>query len=269
VNPDVQVEVQVDVRRALAAMGEPTRFRIVELLADRSRTVGEVAQALGALQPQTTKHLQALEAAGVIRVHKLGRRRVARLERAVFRELAGYFDRFAREDPDDAALESYERGIAEEAAGSGGAAVARTLHYQRRLEAAPDAVWQAWTDAERAATWWAPRHFFVEAFDIAPRVGAPIRLLLREGASDIHRSAGQVIAVDPGRRLVFSLAPLDRDGRALFTAFHTVTIEGDNPTILRLEIDVSDVRPEAVAAVAGLHPGWTQLLDGLEAVLSS
>ncbi|MFC6705305.1 SRPBCC domain-containing protein [Flexivirga alba] len=260
--------MSLDIQQALGAIGEPTRFRIMELLGERAMTVGEVADALGALQPQTTKHLQALAAAGVIEVHKLGRRRVANLNRDTFGELAGYLDGLARRNPDDAALESYERAIAVEAAADAGTAAVRTLHFERSFASSPDKVWRAWTDPERAATWWAPRHFAVQAFEIAPHVGAPIRLVLREGRSDTYRSAGQVTAVDPGRRLVFSLAPLDAEGQPLFTAVHTVTIDGAGPTLLRLTIEVSDVHREAASAVAGLDIGWSQLLDALQEALA-
>ena len=41
----------LDVQRALAAIAEPTRFRIVSLLADRACTVSEVQEAIGARQP--------------------------------------------------------------------------------------------------------------------------------------------------------------------------------------------------------------------------
>lgn len=258
--------MSLDIQQALGAIGEPTRFRIVELLGQRPMTVGEVAEALGALQPQTTKHLQALAAVGVIEVHKLGRRRVARLNRGTFGELAEYLGRFGTSDGDDAALESYEHAIA--VAGPDGAGAPRSVRFERSLPSSPDEVWQAWIDPERAVTWWAPRHFSVETFEIAPKVGAPIRLVLREGASDTYASSGQVTEVDPDRRLVFSLAPLDADGQALFTAVHTVTIEGAGPTILRLTIDVSEVRPEAASAVAGLEIGWGQLLDALGVTLS-
>lgn len=200
----------LDVQRALAAVGEPSRFRIVELLTRRPHTVGEVAEALGALQPQTTKHIQALEAAGVVRVHRLGRRRVARLDRGSLGELARFFDRLARPDADDATLDAYERAITAETAHPTGTAGARTLTFVRRLSAAPEAVWSAWTDPERAATWWAPRHFAVADFAIAPTVGAPIRVVLREGTTE-YGSVGRMIAVEPGRRLVFELAPHDPD----------------------------------------------------------
>jgi DNA-binding transcriptional ArsR family regulator len=66
----------------LAALAEPNRLRIVELLGEAPRPVGEIATALGLRQPQVTKHLQTLERAGLVRVHPLGQRRVYVLRRS-------------------------------------------------------------------------------------------------------------------------------------------------------------------------------------------
>src|SRR6478735_7487337 len=85
----------MDFQRVLVAIAEPQRYRIVTLLAEGPRTVGEIASALSALQPQTTKHLQALESAGVIAVHRLGRRRLASLERQTLRSLAEHLGELA------------------------------------------------------------------------------------------------------------------------------------------------------------------------------
>ncbi|GAA3516566.1 metalloregulator ArsR/SmtB family transcription factor [Actinocatenispora rupis] len=254
-----------DVQRALAAIGEPTRFRILELLAARPYTVGEVAEAIGALQPQTTKHLQVLAAAGVVRVHKLGRRRVARLDRTALARLGTYFARLAESDPDDAVLDAYENAIGAEVAGAG----RRVLRFSRTVPASAEAVWAAWTDPARAVRWWAPRHFTVGAFEIAPTALAPIRVVLREGDAAEYESRGRVEEAEPGRRLVFTLAPVDPAGTPLFSARHTLTIHGGRQTTVDLVIEVSDVRPETAPAVAGLEPGWVQLLDALDAFLRS
>lgn len=261
-------DVTVDVQRVLSAVGEPTRFRILQLLASRPHTVGEVAAALGSLQPQTTKHLQALEAAGVVRVHRLGRRRVARLQRETLAVVAAHFADLARADRDDVALDDYQRAIATEAARPSADDAARVLRFERDVSAEARSVWRAWTDPARAARWWAPRHFSVGAFELEPRVGAPIRIVLREGDAAEYESRGQVERVLPGQ-LVFSLAPVDQVGKPLFQARHTLTVTGTNPAHLRLDIAVSGVRRDAAPAVAGLRPGWEQLLDALETFLQA
>ncbi|MGL1442127.1 helix-turn-helix domain-containing protein, partial [Vibrio parahaemolyticus] len=42
--------------RLLAALAEPNRLRIIELLGEAPRPVGEIATTLGVRQPQVTKH---------------------------------------------------------------------------------------------------------------------------------------------------------------------------------------------------------------------
>jgi DNA-binding transcriptional ArsR family regulator len=51
-------------------LGEPQRLRILQLLEAGERTVGEIADALGAQQPNVSRHLQTLYEAGIV-----GRRR--------------------------------------------------------------------------------------------------------------------------------------------------------------------------------------------------
>ncbi|GAA4488512.1 SRPBCC domain-containing protein [Microbacterium panaciterrae] len=256
---------EIDLQRAFAALGEPTRFRVVEVLAESARTVGGVADAIGALQPQTTKHLQALEVAGLIVVHKLGRRRVARLDRAAFALLSAWLGAWAQEDPDDVVLGSYEHAIAEAEADP---ARPRALSLSVRIDAPIDAVWRAWTDPQLAARWWVPRHFEVRGLEIGPNPGAPVRVALAEPGGAIYRSEGRVLDVDPGRRLAFALAPLDEAGEALFDAVHTVELREEGAaTVVELRIEAEGARPGVAEALAGLEPGWSQLLDNLAALL--
>ena len=59
----------------LAALAEPTRLRIVELLRGGERPVGEVAGELGIPQPSASKHLRALKEAGLVVVRGDAQRR--------------------------------------------------------------------------------------------------------------------------------------------------------------------------------------------------
>lgn len=56
-----------------AALGDPTRQRLVELLARRPATVSELAARLPISLPGTLKHLGVLERAGVVTRTKSGR----------------------------------------------------------------------------------------------------------------------------------------------------------------------------------------------------
>ncbi|MEJ3657793.1 metalloregulator ArsR/SmtB family transcription factor [Actinomycetes bacterium KLBMP 9759] len=56
-------------------LAEPTRRRILDLLRERPRLVGELTDELGLSQPGTSKHLRVLRDAGVVRVRAEAQRR--------------------------------------------------------------------------------------------------------------------------------------------------------------------------------------------------
>lgn len=260
-----------DIQQALAVIAEPTRFRIVRLLADAPRTVGEVAAALGALQPQTTKHLQALEAAGIVRVHRLGRRRVASLDREALRSLAAWFAELAESTDEEAVLERYAEAVtyAQERTAAG-EELGMSLDLTRELAGSAAAVWRAWTDPEAAARWWGPAHFEVVECSVEAVPGGRVSLALREADGSEYRSAGRVREVEANRRLVYDLSPLDAESRPLFEVLHEVELEpgrSAGETALRLTVRASGADQRSAAMFAGLEPGWEQLLNGLEAVL--
>jgi DNA-binding transcriptional ArsR family regulator len=59
-----------------AALGEPSRLKIVELLRVRPCAVGEIADRLGIRQPQVSKHLRVLSDAGLVDVEPVARQRI-------------------------------------------------------------------------------------------------------------------------------------------------------------------------------------------------
>jgi DNA-binding transcriptional ArsR family regulator len=60
----------------LTVLAEPTRRRILDLLLERPRTVGELVGELHVTQPSTSKHLRVLREAGLVEVHPDAQRRV-------------------------------------------------------------------------------------------------------------------------------------------------------------------------------------------------
>src|SRR3954447_2131304 len=56
-------------------LAEPTRRRILELLLERSRPVGELVDELGISQPGVSKHLRILRESGFVRVRQDAQRR--------------------------------------------------------------------------------------------------------------------------------------------------------------------------------------------------
>lgn len=64
-----------------AALGDPRRALLVDLLAQRDQTVSELAAHLPISLPGTLKHLTVLESAGLITRTKAGRTVTVHLER--------------------------------------------------------------------------------------------------------------------------------------------------------------------------------------------
>lgn len=56
-------------------LAEPTRRRILDLLLERPRLVGELTGELGLTQPGTSKHLRVLRDAGLVQVRAEAQRR--------------------------------------------------------------------------------------------------------------------------------------------------------------------------------------------------
>jgi DNA-binding transcriptional ArsR family regulator len=82
--------------QALTALAEPNRFRIVELLRDRARPVGDIGAALRLNQPQVSKHLRVLKAAGLVQVEPRAQQRVYGLRPEPLRELNAWLESYRR-----------------------------------------------------------------------------------------------------------------------------------------------------------------------------
>ncbi len=80
----------------LAALAEPNRLRIVELLRDGPCPVGEIAERLSLLQPQTSRHLRILAEAGLVSAERQAQSRVYHLLPAQFRSLETWLDSFTQ-----------------------------------------------------------------------------------------------------------------------------------------------------------------------------
>jgi DNA-binding transcriptional ArsR family regulator len=69
------------------ALAEPTRRRILDLLLDHPRAVGEIVDELQISQPGTSKHLRVLRDAGLVTVDRQAQRRIYSVSPAPLREL--------------------------------------------------------------------------------------------------------------------------------------------------------------------------------------
>jgi DNA-binding transcriptional ArsR family regulator len=80
----------------LDAIAEPNRRRILDLVRDRPRPVGELVDELGLTQPGTSKHLRVLREAGLVEVRPDGRRRLYALRPEPLAELDAWLAPYRR-----------------------------------------------------------------------------------------------------------------------------------------------------------------------------
>ena len=81
---------------ALAAVADPTRRQLLELLVDGEVTAGELAAAFPVSRPAVSRHLRVLREAGLVRVRSDGRRRLYALDPRPLRELDAWLDPYRR-----------------------------------------------------------------------------------------------------------------------------------------------------------------------------
>jgi DNA-binding transcriptional ArsR family regulator len=77
----------------LAALSDPTRRRIVELLAERERDAGELGSHFPLSQPAVSRHLRVLREGGLVRVRPQAQRRLYSLDPAPLEELDAWLAR--------------------------------------------------------------------------------------------------------------------------------------------------------------------------------
>ena len=82
-----------DVFRAVA---DPTRRGVLDLLRESDRSAMELAEPFALTQPAVSQHLRVLRDAGLVRVTKVGRHRLYRLDATPLEELFDWAEHFAR-----------------------------------------------------------------------------------------------------------------------------------------------------------------------------
>lgn len=94
---------------AAAAIADPIRRRVLELVRDREVPAGELAAQFDVSRPAVSRHLRVLRQSGLVRERRDGRLRLYRADPAPLAELRGWLERYWDERL-DALKELAERG---------------------------------------------------------------------------------------------------------------------------------------------------------------
>ncbi len=258
----------------LNALAEPNRLRIVELLREHPRSVGEIASLLDIRQPQATKHLQALEKAGLALTYAQGQRRIYALQAKPLQELYAWVSRFKPNwlNPPDK-LEEYIAAVEREqalAAENSSWADGRSVTITRTIAASRKTLWRFWTNATDMKHWWSPDYLTASYVESDPRPGGKLRVDMQNPDGTIHTAEGHYTQLQEPERLDFMMAPLE-NGRPVFESHDSVKFESIDETHTKLTLSIRLAASTAAGApyIAGIEMGWGQTLDKLERALAA
>ena len=162
---------------AFKALADATRRLLLDRLHERNgQTLGELCQGIGMARQSTTQHLAVLEAANLISTVRRGREKLHYLNPVPLQEIQ---ERWTRkfEQPRVRTLSAVKRQ-AEEAMTDKPSFV-----YVTYIEASPEKVWHALTDADVTAQYWG--HSNVSDWQVGSRLVAPAHRRVR------HRRRGR------------------------------------------------------------------------------
>jgi uncharacterized protein YndB with AHSA1/START domain len=135
------------------------------------------------------------------------------------------------------------------------------LTVERRFDASPERVFDAWLDTKSVGRWlFATPDGVMERVEIDPRVGGRFQIEERRGG-ELTEHFGEYLEIDRPKRLVFSFAAMRDSGYTKVTV--TVTPDGDG-SLLKL---VHEMDPQWAEYEERTRQGWTMILDGLARAL--
>ena len=86
--------MDTNAKSAWAALGDPTRRTIFELLLERPCSVGELARDMPVTRPAVSQHLKVLKNAGLVVDARSGKQRIYRVDPEGLAALRAELDRF-------------------------------------------------------------------------------------------------------------------------------------------------------------------------------
>ncbi len=231
------------------ALADPTRRSLLdELFAQDGQTLGMLEERFPMTRFGVMKHLKVLEEAGLVVTRRRGREKLHFLNPVPIRLV---HDRWVSKysEPWVAGLSEIKDRLEQQ--------MEKT--YEIFIKTTPERLWEAIIDPEIRA-----KYNFGAAVNSELKVGSPISVDV--AAHDVHLGEGEVLEVDPPRRLVHTMAALwDDDVRA--EGFSRVTWEieqvGDS---CQLTLTHDQMREGANSQIYG---GWPMILSGLKTWLET
>jgi uncharacterized protein YndB with AHSA1/START domain len=148
-----------------------------------------------------------------------------------------------------------------------------TMTVHSEFDAAPERVWQLWSDPRQLERWWGPPMYpaTVTAHDL--QVGGRVEYHMTGPSGDQPRAYWKVLEVDPPRRLVFLDGLANADGTPnadIPEMVQRVTIDaiGSGRTSMTIEnVYASTAAMEQMLAM-GMQEGLVGAMGQIDAILA-
>jgi uncharacterized protein YndB with AHSA1/START domain/DNA-binding transcriptional ArsR family regulator len=261
-----------------AALADPTRRKIVELLAARGQlSASEISERFAISPPAISQHLKILREANLVRVEKRAQQRIYRINPETMLELEDWARRMSqlwnqRFDALDRLLEEEKRKASSDLAkrsSSMNTQEIKEVTITRTFDAPREMVFKAFTDPALVKQWWSPHHFTNPYAEMDARPGGSFEIHMQGPDGTIYPDKGTFEEVVPPERLVFLDGAMeDEQGVPMLQVHHTITFEEvDGKTLLTLHAVVIRAAPEVAGALAGMEQGWSESFEKLAALL--
>ena len=133
-----------------------------------------------------------------------------------------------------------------------------SLTLKRRLKAAPDKVFAAWTDPEKVKRWMGPDEATAVAVECEARAGGHYRWVMQNMAGEIHDVSGVYREFVPNEKLVFTWAWKSTPERqSLVTVLLKPDGDGTLLTLIHEQFFDEEARDRH-------QQGWSGALDKME-----
>jgi uncharacterized protein YndB with AHSA1/START domain len=138
------------------------------------------------------------------------------------------------------------------------------LEISHVYDASPEAVFQAWTDPEQVARWWAPEGISIkpDSIVIEPRVGGRFELTMVDPSGTSYDMRATYVELVEHELIVMRSEPIPAAGIAETQTRVTFAAEGDG-----CRMTISD-GPYTDEVRGNAEAGWRSLVANLERLLA-
>ena len=270
-----------DTDAVFKALGDPGRRHLLDRLNERNGlTLSELCVDMGMARQSVTKHLDVLEAAGLITTLRRGRERLHYLDAAPINDIA---DRW---------IHTYDRARAEALSDLKTALEApipmdhtsdqTTFVYTTYIQATPERVWQGLTDPAFTTRYWRNPASGGTSFSSDWHKGSTYDLTFDKSGLVISDPEQVILESDPYRRLAYTwhtftpewAAHHDFDDataaawRAEPRSKVAFDIEDAGRGVVKLTV-VHDGFPPGSGVLEGVSTGWPAVLASLKSLLET